>query len=144
MNKASLLKRIKTFQATALFSLIFALAGFSYNVWRLEVSEYNSNTRTASFEILKQLAELEQIIYLAHYDKNSNDGNPRRGWTKVILIEDLSRISNPAVALESENLKSVWQQNWQQMDKDPQAVSQIVEAIEALRLELKTLLLSLN
>ncbi|MCL1123885.1 hypothetical protein [Shewanella surugensis] len=58
------------FQLTAIFSALFALVGFSYNVWRMEISEHNTTVRSASFELLLQLAELESIIYANFYDKN--------------------------------------------------------------------------
>ena len=70
MADASLLRRMKVYQATALFSVLFALLGFSYNVWRMEVTEQNSNVRDAAFELLLQLAELEQVVYAAHYDND--------------------------------------------------------------------------
>jgi hypothetical protein len=33
------------YYTTALLGLVFAIVGFSYNAWRLEVSEDNSNIR---------------------------------------------------------------------------------------------------
>ena len=59
------------YQATAIFSVLFALAGFSYNVWRMEVSEANAAKREAAFEIMLQLAELEHEVYAAHYDQDT-------------------------------------------------------------------------
>ena len=112
-STAQLYQRLKLYQITAIFSIMFALLGFSYNVWRLEQSEHNTTVRTASFELLKQLSLLEQIIYAAYYDKDFKEGNPRKGWVRVGLIEDLSALTSPAVQQESYTLKQLWQAHWQ-------------------------------
>ena len=41
--------KLQLYQLTVIFSVLFALVGFSYNVWRMEVSEQNNNIRTACF-----------------------------------------------------------------------------------------------
>lgn len=71
--------KLKLYYLTAIFSLIFSLLGFSYNAWRMEVSEDNSNIREAAFEVLKELGELEQIVYALHYDHDQTSGSPRKG-----------------------------------------------------------------
>lgn len=62
------LSRIELYQPTALFTVFFALLGFTYNVWRIKVTEGNSNIRTASFEIF--------LIYSAHYNGDQREGSP--------------------------------------------------------------------
>jgi len=59
-------QKLKIFYITSIFSMVFAVLGFSYNAWRMELSEENNNLRTASFEVLLQLPGLEQIIYAIH------------------------------------------------------------------------------
>lgn len=78
----SLENKVKYYQFVSILSLVFAMTGFSYNAWRLEVTEENSNIRTASFQVLIELAELEQIVYASHYDKDDIKGNPRDGWVR--------------------------------------------------------------
>lgn len=97
---------INVFQLTAVFSMLFALVGFSYNVWRMEITEYNNNVRSASFELLLQLSELESIIYAAHYDQDVIQGSPRKGWIKVNLIADLSVVTEPDIQTAAEALKA--------------------------------------
>ena len=58
--------KLKIYYMTAIVGVVLSVTGFVYNAWRLEISEYNNNVRTASFEVLKELAELEQIIYARH------------------------------------------------------------------------------
>ena len=82
--------RIPSF--TAVVSLVFAVTGFSYNAWRLEQSEENNIVRDASFQVLTELAEFEQVIYINHYDGDSIAGSPRLGWVKIGLVNDLSML----------------------------------------------------
>lgn len=37
------LRNFRLYQLTVIFSVLFALLGFTYNVWRMEVTEQNSN-----------------------------------------------------------------------------------------------------
>ncbi len=128
-------RRMKWYQATALFSIFFAVVGFSYNVWRLEITEHNSNVRQASFETLLQLAELEQLVFAAHYDQDPVAGNPRHGWVKVGLIADLSVSCSQPVVLAAEDLRTIWGSNWSSLANSRQATEEVVAAIDATRKE---------
>lgn len=136
--------KLKIYYFTAIFSLLFAVIGFSYNAWRLEKTEENSNIRTASFEVLTNLAELEQIIYAAHYDKNMIDGSPRKAWVKIGLIVDLSALIDPSVAEKSEQLLKVWSKNWHLVAKDSDAIKIIERHIDIVRKNIKHTLIELN
>jgi len=70
--------KLKAYYVTAIFGVVFAIVGFGYNTWRLELSEDNNNVRTASFEVLTNLAELEQVIYAAQGGQ-SPGGTDRAG-----------------------------------------------------------------
>lgn len=135
---------ITIFQLTAVFSMLFALVGFSYNVWRMQITEYNSNMRSASFELLLQLSELEAIVYAAHYDQDTIEGSPRKGWIKVNLIADLSMIAEPEVSASANALKLEWQDNWQALSRDEASAMNMVEAIDLTRDEVRHLLSKLN
>ncbi len=137
-------RRLFTTQVTLIFSIIFALVGFSYNVWRMEVSERNNNIRTASFEMLKELSALEQLIYTAHYDRDLKEGSPRKGWVKVGLIVDLSMLTSSEVSEQSSLLKQIWSDNWSSISTEKQSVDQIVVAIDSVRSEIQILLGSLQ
>ena len=100
--------KLQAYYLTALFSVIIAVVGFSYNAWRLENTENNNNIRTAAFETFKALAELEQIIYTLHYDRNPVDGSPRKAWVQVGLIYDLSGI----VGTDVQDAAGTLQQRW--------------------------------
>ncbi len=144
MKDINLLRRMKVYQATAIFSVLFALVGFSYNVWRLEATELNNNRREASFELLLQLAELEQLVYAAYYDQDPEGGNPRVGWVKVGLIADLSMTGGKNVHNAAEQLRSTWGSNWEALPRERQSADAIVEAIDATRAEVHAVLFSLE
>ncbi|NNJ91248.1 MAG: hypothetical protein HKP55_06210 [Gammaproteobacteria bacterium] len=133
----SLNSRFKTYYLTAIFSVIFAVVGFSYNAWRLEVSESNNNIRTASFEVLSELAELEQIIFTRHYDNDLKKGNPRIGWVKVGLIVDMSMLISADVQHRAESLKNKWGENWGRIGTDQKVVDELSNAIDQVRTEIK-------
>lgn len=117
----------------ALITLVFALSGFSYNAWRLELSEINNNLRTASFQILLELGELEQIVFAAHYDKDPKAGNPRVGWVKIGMVNDFSVLLGADVHAQADRLKSVWQTNWQGLGSNEAQVKLITDEIDATR-----------
>ncbi|MFT4517877.1 MAG: hypothetical protein ACI9JM_000254 [Halioglobus sp.] len=135
---------MRVYQATALFSVLFALVGFSYNVWRMQASEQNSSVRDASFEMLLQLAELEQLVYAAHYDGDTSAGNPRMGWVKVGLVVDLAVTSSKDVQQSVAQLHSAWEANWQEMPTERVAADKVVEAIDGARLAVREGLISLD
>jgi hypothetical protein len=125
--------KFRNYYATAIVSLLFAIIGFSYNAWRMEASEDNNNIRTAAFEVLTELAELQQLIYAAHYDRNPKTGNPRIGWVKVELINDLSTLISQQTRQDAEILQQTWQDNWQAMADDQTAVNKLIAAIDEVR-----------
>ena len=137
-------KKFYYYQATVIFSVLFALLGFSYNVWRMEVSEENNNIRTACFEMLLELSALEQLIYTAHYDGDTKEGSPRKGWVKVGLIADLSVLASASVQRQAAGLKQVWTEHWSTMVTNKDSIDNIVAAIDSVRSEIKQVLRALD
>lgn len=134
---SSLRNKFQAYYFTAIFSFIFAVVGFAYNTWRLESSEDNSNTRTAAFEMLKNLAELEQNVYAAYYDEDNTIGNPRIGWVKVGLINDLSGLVSTKVETQSLQLRITWQEHWVKVSTQENALKKVIERVEAVREAIK-------
>ena len=132
--------KLRVYYLTAIFSLLFAIIGFSYNAWRLEVTEDNNNIRTASFEVLTELAELEQIIFAAYYDQDPVAGSPRKGWVKIGLISDLSALINSSVEQRADDLKSLWSKTWQDIPTNRKATDNISHSIDEVRAEIKSTL----
>ena len=142
MKLKNLKERLKMYYVMSLFSVVFALFGFSYNAWRMEVSEENNNIRTAAFEVLSHLGELEHIILSAHYDNDLIHGNPRKGWVKVGLVADLSALITPEVADKAIKLKAQWADSWHLMTADEIVVTELVASIDETRMAIKIVLIS--
>ena len=120
--------------AVALISLVVALGSLGYNTWRNERTEYNRNIRTATFELLGKLSELERVVYLAQYDRDAPGGNPRTGWTYVLVIRDLSSLVPAPVPAKAAQLQQVWGENWDGLGRDDEnSVNRIDDAIGAAR-----------
>lgn len=136
--------KFRAYYLTAIFSLLFAVIGFSYNTWRLEVTEDNNNVRMAAFEVLVRLSDLEQLIYSAHYDQDPVEGNPRKGWVMIGLMVDLSTLISPSVEQQAVQLKDRWANSWETMTHDRAVTDALVNAIESVRAEIKTVLRSLE
>jgi len=124
----------------SVFSVLFALLGFSYNAWRMEVSEENNNVRTAAFEVLSHLGELEHIILSAHYDNDVIEGNPRKGWVKVGLVVDLSALIAPNVEAKALMMKATWADSWHLMRTEEAVVTELVNEIDDTRMAIKLVL----
>ncbi|NMH65626.1 hypothetical protein [Shewanella salipaludis] len=135
---------VTIFQTTAVFSMLFALIGFSYNVWRMEVTETNATLREASFEMLLQLSELELNVYAAYYDQDAIEGNPRRGWVKVGLIEDLSMIMPAEIRVAAKELKRSWSEHWPRLPTEETSAISVVTAIDATRAQVRQALAALD
>jgi hypothetical protein len=130
----STLRRQLRDNAVALISLAVALGSLSYNTWRNERTEHNRNVRTATFELLTRLADLERVVFLAQYDHDASGGNPRTGWTYVLVIRDLSALAPQPVPAKAAQLQRVWSDNWESLGKeDETSVNRIDDAIGALR-----------
>jgi hypothetical protein len=95
----------------AIISLLVALTALGYNTWRNELSEHNRTVRAAGFEMLVHIAELQRITYLAHYDQDSIGGNPRKGWTEVLIMKDLAELMPAPMQHCVAELASAWESN---------------------------------
>ena len=126
-------EKIVTYQAIVMMSFIFGVLGFVYNNWRYEHNEYNNNIRVASFQMIQELASLEQNIYANHYDKDTHKGNPRDAWVKIGLINDLALFISPSTQEASKTLKISWSKNWKKVTNDRNATDSVVEKIEEVK-----------
>jgi len=50
-----------------------------YNTWRKRTHRAQPQYPQAGFELLTKLAELERVVFLAQYDRDTQGGNPRTG-----------------------------------------------------------------
>ena len=119
----------------AIISLFVAFSALGYNTWRNELTEENRNIRAAGFEMLLHIGQLQRISYLAHYDKDLQQGNPRSGWVEVLVLRDLSMLMPTHLQQRTQHLFDGWKENWQGLGEDESAVAAIDNAINDLRKE---------
>ena len=117
----------------AIISLFVAFSALGYNTWRNELTEENRNIRAAGFEMLLHIGQLQRISYLAHYDMDLQQGNPRSGWVEVLVLRDLSMLMPEGSQKQTQRLFDSWKENWQGLGKDESAVAAIDNAINDLR-----------
>lgn len=132
------------YRIVLVLSIILASLSFSYNVWRLEASEQNNTIRIAGMQVLIELSELEQLIFIAHYDEDLISGNPRKAWVRVGLINDLSILISPETLQSANELKLVWQNQWSFIANDIEAVNLVGSEIDKMRSQVKNELKSLR
>jgi len=113
--------------SVALVSLLIALTSLGYNTWRNEHTEHNRNIRAAAFEILTKLAEFERVVFLAHYDRDMINGNPRLGWTYIIVINDLAQVIPGTIQPRAAALRDTWRGSWEDLGKDGDAAIDRIE-----------------
>jgi len=117
----------------AIISLFVAFSALGYNTWRNELTEENRNIRAAGFEMLLHIGQLQRISYLAHYDMDLQQGNPRSGWVEVLVLRDLSMLMPEGSQKQTQRLFDSWKENWQGLGEDESAVAAIDNAINDLR-----------
>ncbi len=134
MSQQTIREQIRR-NAVALISLFIAVTGLLYNTWRNEHSEYNRNQRFASFEVLIKLSELQELVYLSYYDAETSDNSIfRRGWSKVLIIRDLSAVLDEPLPVRAGELHGVWDNQWTGLEKrQKDSLDAIEGAIQKLR-----------
>ncbi|WP_299768257.1 hypothetical protein [uncultured Pseudoteredinibacter sp.] len=132
MDNNLLERRLKFYYITVVLSVFSACISFAYNAWRLEISEDNSTARTAAFQVLLKLSELEQGMYSLHYDQQEI-WSPRHGWVAVALVKDLSLLIGDDAKHKADTLHQTWTAQWEQIEQNEAAVSAIVGKIDKLR-----------
>lgn len=130
--------------AVALISLTVALASLGYNTWRNEATEANRNQRTAAFQLLLQAGELQELVFLAHYDRDAMRGNPRRGWALVLTIRDLSEVLPGDSRRAAAELHERWQAHWSRLGDEQASADTVIAGIDAVRTQTQALLRSLD
>lgn len=117
----------------AITSLVIAVVALSYNTWRNEHTERNRNTRTAAFEVLKELGQLQILINYSYYQHDSLMGNPYLGWGDISYLSDLSQLLPPPIPGKVKTLTEVWGKNWKQIKTNETAINNISDEIDHSR-----------
>lgn len=117
----------------AIISLSVALAALGYSTWRNERTEQNRNVREAGFELLSEVASLQQIVFYAHFKPGDARGDARMGWAEVLAIVDLAELMPDEVVRDAVALNKTWQADWADLGEDPEAHQRIDDAIDTVR-----------
>jgi hypothetical protein len=128
----------------AIISLVVALSALGYNTYRNELTETNRNVRSAGFEMLQELSELQLIADYAHYDKDTTQGNPITGWGRLLYMRDMSLLMSAEVVSGTELLTEVWGREWSTLHEEEVSNQRITEAINALRDQVRETITSLE
>ena len=131
----------------AIVSLIVAVTSLGYNTWRNESSEFNRNQRLISVEVLRNLGELQQVVYHRHWDMDTRDeGNPLTGWAIVLTTHDLAQVLKAPLPDSAERLRATWDQHYKKLGSgtDDEHIRSIVEAIDQVRADAHALLQGLD
>jgi hypothetical protein len=94
--------------------------------------------------MLQTTEELQSVADFAHSDGDRVAGNPIKGWGKVLYLRDLGIVMPTQVQARTRDLQQVWQQNGETLRQDEAAAQRITVSIEALRGEIRTLILRLQ
>ena len=131
--------------SVALISLAIAIASLSYNSWRNELSEDNRTQRAVSVEVLRKLADLQELVWRNHYDHDTaGKGNLRSGWTIVITIRDVATVLNAPLPDSAAMLYESWNKYHEKLGRDDAAKNAIIAAIEQCRSDTLKLLQELS
>ncbi|HYQ71147.1 MAG TPA: hypothetical protein VET88_04360 [Gammaproteobacteria bacterium] len=128
----------------AIISLVVALSALGYNTYRNELTEENRNIRFAGFSLLQELAEMQQLIDYAHYDKDAVKGNPITGWQHLLYARDMSYLVSAEIVAGTEALIKVWGDEWQIVRDDESSNQRVTAAINALREQVRYIMASLE
>ncbi|MFO1463598.1 MAG: hypothetical protein U1F66_07445 [bacterium] len=128
----------------AFVSLLIAMTSLLYATWRNENTEYNRNIRSACFEILKSLGELQTCVHYAYYEKDAKMGDPITGWGRVLLVKDLSMVLPKPGPEAAAKLLQTWQENFQGIVSEQKSVDAVIAQINQMREAVLDILHSLH
>ncbi len=134
MDKGTIKQQLAQ-HSVAIISLVIAIVALLYTAWREEETEKNRNIRTAAFETLKHLGELQILVNSIHYQATPSLGDPILGWGHIALISDMGSLLPQPVPEQVQKLVAVWGTEWQEVGKEEAAVTQISTEIDYSRKE---------
>jgi len=131
--------------AVALISLSVALFSTSYNTWRNQATEAHRNVREASFKLLEECGELQQLAQHRYYGGDHSQMNWIAGWGHATLIRDMAPLVSKDVQARADALFAAWKENAGELESGQGDSAQRVEtAIDALTGEVRGELLALH
>jgi hypothetical protein len=135
MGRTAVWRQLRA-NVVAIVSVFVALGGLTYSTWRNERTEANRNTRTAAFEVLKTLGDLQLVVDYAYYRKDPARGDAAMGWRRVQCIKDLAQIVPSPGPEDAERLLQTWRTNVETLATDSQSAAEISNEIYTTRQDL--------
>ena len=126
--------------AVALISLFIAVGSLAYNTWRNETTEEQRNIRHASFRVLENLGELQQVVDMRYYYlpfevNTEREGDLRiRGFGNAAMIHDLMMLMPAPAPAAGEVLHLQWGEYFASLDDIDASGNHTPQASEAERL----------
>jgi len=118
----------------ALVSLVVALSGLGYNTWRNETTKAHRNARQASFALLDQLGQLQQIVDNRYYAGERTEMTRIAAWSKAALIRDMGTLVSPATQERAQVAFDAWSSNADGIDAhDAAAEKAVADSLRQLR-----------
>lgn len=108
--------------AVALISLFVAVSSLGYNTWRNEKTEEQRNVRHASFRVLENLGELQQVVdyryyYLPYEGESGREGELRvSGFGNAAMVFDLMMLMPEPGPRAGEALHQLWISRFADLD----------------------------
>lgn len=134
MSKRTSLRDQLQRNTVALISLIIAITSLGYNTWRNEATEHNRNQRAVSIEILRNIGDLQKVVYFSHWAREDSDkGDPLIGWALVLTIRDLSQLLDAEAPNAGTKLWKTWDSNWEGLGTKRDSYDRIIDALQHVR-----------
>jgi len=131
--------------AVALISLSVALFSSGYNTWRNQSTEAHRNVREASFKLIEQAGELQQLMQHRYYGGDHSQMNWIAGWGHATLIRDMAPLVSPAVQQRADAVFAEWKAHAGELESGQGDSAQRIEnAIDQLTGEIRSELLALH
>ena len=131
--------------AVALISLSVALFSTGYNTWRNQATEAHRNVREASFKLLEEAGELQQVALHRYYGGDHSQMNWIAGWGKATLIRDMAPLISPAAQARAETLFVTWKERAGELESgEGDSAQRIAASIDELNGAVRAELLALR
>lgn len=131
-------------QWVGVVSILIATTALMSAQWRSEITEENRTLRYASFEVLRELGALQQLVDQGHYGEQKPQDIHIHGWNHVLLIQDFSLLLSQPVQQQASELTEQWQQHWPTLIESPQSNQVLSKQIKHTRMAVTDLVKSLD
>lgn len=131
-------------QWVGVVSVLIATTALLTTQWRSEVTEENRTLRYASFEVLRELGALQQLIDQTHYGQQKPQDIHIHGWNHVLLIQDFSLLLPEPIPERTTQLSNQWQAHWQFLEENRESNEVLSQEIKKTRSTITELIKGLD